>query len=349
MESEMNKTIIGVDLAKNVIQVCTYSNRKVHSNVEMTPKELTFWLNTIQPATIVFEACSTSNYWKQLSDSLGHDSRIISPKLVSSVRQNQKTDKNDALAIVQASMLPDVSFSAGKSTEQQKLQLIMRLRELSVKQKTASKNQITALLAEFNIKASPKNGGLSGCVESTLEDGESGLSYEFRTALSTAWKQYLSHVEAVNCYDTCLEQSMQSQPDCKKLLKIEGVGVKNAVNLYIALGCADSGTFSCGKNAAAYIGLTPIQHSSGGKVKLGSIGRRVRNSILRSQLITGSMAVVRSLSSRVPKTKKELWLKELMERRGKKCAAVALANKNVRTAFSMLNHGTEYKAELISH
>ena len=344
----MNKAIIGVDLAKKVIQVCSYANKKVRSNVEMTPKEFTFWLSTIQPSIVVFEACGTSNYWKQLSDSLGHDSRIISPKLVSSVRQNQKTDRNDALAIVQAAMLPDVSFSAGKSIEQQQLQSLMRLRELSVKQKTAAKNQIIALLAEFNIKPSPSRGGLSSCIESTLEDGENGLSYEFRTALSTAWQQYLSHVEAVRCYDTCLERSMQAQPNCKKLLKIEGVGVLNAVNLYIALGCADSGVFANGKSASAYIGLTPIQHSSGGKVKLGSIGRRVRNSILRSQLITGAMAVVRNLSNRAPKTKKELWLNDLINRKGKKCAAVALANKNVRTAFAMLSQGTEYKAELIA-
>jgi transposase len=343
----MMKTIAGVDLAKKVIQVCVYANKKVHSNTEMTPNEFTCWLANSESATVIFEACGTSNYWKQLAVSLGHDARLISPKLVASVRQNQKTDKNDALAIIQASLLPDVAFISGKTMDQQQLQSVMRLRELSVRQKTAAKNQLTALLTEFNIKVSHKHGGLRGSIESTLEDAEKGLSSEFRMDLSVAWELYLSLVNAVDTYDTCLEKSLQSQSDCKKLLKIEGVGMLNAVSLYIALGCADIGTFTKGKDAAACIGLTPIQHSTGGKVKLGSIGRRVKNNILRSQLITGAMAVVSHLANRPARTKKELWLKALIERRGKKCAAVALANKNVRTAFAILTQGTEYKAEPI--
>ena len=157
----MNKTIVGVDLAKKVIQVCIYTNRKVHSNTEMTPKEFTCWLVNSRPATIVFEACGTSNYWKQLASSHGHDARLISSRLVAVVRQNQKTDKNDALAIVQASLLPDVNFIQGKTAEQQQLQSIVRLRELSIRQKTASKNQLIALLSELNIQVSNRNGGVA--------------------------------------------------------------------------------------------------------------------------------------------------------------------------------------------
>ena len=147
--------------------------------------------------------------------------------------------------------------------------------------------------------------------------------------------------------DRSLEKSIQTHPDCKKSLKLEGVGPINAVNLYISLGCAESGTFSKGKDASACLGLTPIQHSSGGKVKLGTIGK-CKNSMLRAQLITGAMAVVRAIVNREAKTKKEVWLKALAERRGNKCAAVALANKTVRTAFAMLAKGTEYKAELLA-
>lgn len=102
------------------------------------------------------------------------------------MRQNQKTDKNDALAIVQASSLPDIAFISGKTMDQQQLQSVMRLRELSVRHKTAAKNQLLALLSEFNIKASKKYGGLRGSIESTLEDAENGLSSEFRTALTVA-------------------------------------------------------------------------------------------------------------------------------------------------------------------
>lgn len=239
----MMKTVVGVDLAKRVIQVYVYANKKVRSNTEMTPNEFTSWLANSEPVTVIFEACGTSNYWKQLAVSLGHDARLIPPKLVATVRQNQKTDRNDALAIVQASSLPDVAFISGKTMEQQQLQSVLRLRELSVRQKTATKNQLIALLSEFNIKVSQKYGGLRGSIESTLEDANNGLSDEFRKALAVAWEQYLSLVDAVDTYDSCLEKSLQSQPDCKKLLKIEGVGMLNAVSLYIALGCADIGTF----------------------------------------------------------------------------------------------------------
>ena len=209
----MLKTVVGVDLAKEVIQVCTYTDKKVRSNTEMTPKEFTCWLNTVEPMSIIFEACGTSNYWKQIATSCGHDARLISPKLVTSVRQNQKTDRNDALAIIQAALLPDVSFIQGKSSEQQQLQSMMRLRELSVKQKTAAKNQLIALLSEFNVKVSSRNGGLKGCLELALEDAENGFSDEFRKCLASAWDHYLVISDTVNSYDSCLEKALNAHTD----------------------------------------------------------------------------------------------------------------------------------------
>ncbi|MCK4841083.1 MAG: IS110 family transposase [Methylococcales bacterium] len=343
----MKNTIIGVDLAKEVIQVCIYTNKKVHSNKEMTHDEFLAWLFKIKPTKIVFEACGTSNYWKQKATEAGHEAELISAKLVATVRQNQKTDKNDALAIVQASQLPDIQFIKGKNGEQQQLQSMLRLRELAIKQKTASSNQIKALLLEFNIRVSPRNGGLKGVVQSTLEDAENGLSVEFRQALDAAWQHYTCLLESICSYDDCLESAISEHTDCKRLLKLEGVGTINAINLYIALGCAELGTFTQGKDASACIGLTPLQHSSGGKTTLGTIGRHVKNSILRSQLITGAMSAVSHAMKRTAITKKDEWIQALVGRRGKKCAAVALANKTVRTAYAMLAKGTEYKAELL--
>lgn len=278
---------------------------------------------------------------------MGHDAQLISAKLVDTVRQNQKNDKNDALAIVQASQLPDIKFIAGKSRTQQQMQSIMRLRELSIKQKTAQQNQLTALLLEFNIRVSNKNGGLRGTVESALEDAENGLTDEFRKAIHQAWLQYIEVVKSVSVYDICLEKAIKDIPECQKLMDLEGIGVINAVNLYNVLFCSDNGTFKKGKDASACIGLTPVQHSSGGKTKLGSIGKHIRNSTLRSQLVTGAFTYVNHVNRRSPKTKKEVWLKALIERRGKKCAAVALANKTVRTAFAILSNNTYYRAEPI--
>jgi transposase len=181
----------------------------------------------------------------------------------------------------------------------------------------------------------------------SLPDATNELSAECRAAIFTAKEHLKVLIKAVHRYDDCLDKSVIAHADCKKLLKLEGVGTMNAINLYLALGCAKLGVFTKGKYASACIGLTPIQHSSGGVVKLGSIGKHCKNSILRSQLVCGAMAAVSQAVKREAKTKKDVWIKGLVERRGKKCAAVALANKTVRTAFAMLTQGTEYKAELL--
>ncbi len=211
----MKHTIIGVDLAKEVIQVCIYTNNKMQSNHEMKHTEFHEWLITTKPTTIIFEACGMSNYWKQTAIAAGHKAKLISAKLVSTVRQNQKTDKNDALAIVQASQLPDIQFIEGKNSEQQQLQTILRLRELGIKQKIASSNQIKALLLEFNIRVSPKNGGLKGVVESTLEDAENGFSPSFRKALNASWNHYEDLLLSIKTYDECLETLVQDHPECQ--------------------------------------------------------------------------------------------------------------------------------------
>lgn len=340
----MYDTIIGIDLAKHLIQICVVVNGAVMSNEEITAQEFSSWLVNTQPAMIIFESCATSNYWQQVAKDAGHNACIISAKLVANIRQHQKTDKNDALAIVQASQLVDIKFINGKTFSQQELQSIMRMRELAVKHKVALRNQIEGLLLEFNIKVSRRNGGLSGTVQSVLEDAENKFCLPFRDALNATWQLYLHCVENIKTSDRLLSEVIKLHPDCEKLLALEGVSIINAIHLYIAIGCGEAGLFQSGRDAAACIGLTPIQHSSGGKVKLGSIGRFVKNVSLRSYLINGAMSVVYHVDKRAARTKKEKWLKDLLTRRSKKCAAVALANKTVRTAYAMLTKGTEYKA-----
>lgn len=341
----MKHTITGVDLAKDVIQVCVVNRNKVQFNKEMSVQAFSSWLARSKPMLIVFETCSTSNYWKQQAIEMGHDARLVSAKLVSKIRENQKTDRNDALAVAQAGQLVDVNFVSGKSFAQQQLQSILRMRELAVRQKTALGNHLKGLLLEFNIRVSPKQGGLNGVIQSVLEDAENGFGMPLRKSLHMSWQAYQEAVQRVVEYDKQLGKAMRQHPDCIKLMALEGVSTINAVGLFITLSCGEAGEFKTGHDAAACIGVTPIQYSSGGKVKMGCIGKYIKNSSLRARLISGAMSVVNQVAKRAPRTAKEQWLKKLIKRRGRKCAAVALANKTVRTAFAMLTQDTEYHVE----
>ena len=155
----------------------------------MAHQEFLIWLFKAKPTFIVFEACGTSNYWKQKAIKAGHKAELISAKLVATVRQNQKTDKNDALAIIQAAQLPEINFIKGKNIEQQQLQSVLRLRELAIKQKTALSNQIKGLLLEFNVRIYNKDGGIVAGIKAYIEDAENELTSEFRAVLNTASKK----------------------------------------------------------------------------------------------------------------------------------------------------------------
>ena len=215
------------------------------------------------------------------------------------------------------------------------------MRELALKHQGAARKQIVSLLLELNIIVPNSQTRLLSRLDDVFEDGENGLSDILRVTLFFAKQQLEVMIDTVRQYDIYLERAVHSLPDCKKLLQLEGVGAINAVNLYIAL---SGEQYKKGKDMSASIGLTPIQHSSGGKTNLGTIGKHCKNNLLRSQLISGAMSVVTKILKYGAKTKKELWLEALMARRGNKCAAVALANKTVRTAYAMLTQGTEYHA-----
>ncbi|MFT5277641.1 MAG: transposase [Granulosicoccus sp.] len=147
-----------------------------------------------------------------------------------------------------------------------------------IKKRDATRKQIIALLLELNFRSPNHGAGMIGKIEDIAEDGENGLPIALRQALNAAKEQFECMVKAIATHDKFLEQCIQTHHDCKELLKLEDVGPINAVNLYISLGCAELGTFSKGKEASACIGLTPIQHTSGGKVKLGTIGKQYAQS-----------------------------------------------------------------------
>ena len=187
----MDNMRVGVDLAKKLIQVCVYTNKKVHSNIEMTSDDFLLWLFKQKPSTIIFEACGGSNFWKQKAREAGHVALLIQAKLVSTIRQNQKTDKNDALAIIQASQLADINFINGKTHKQQQLQTMMKIRDLAVSHQTALKNQLVALLAEFNIGSLKRNGGLKSAVEGLLEDAQNDFTCECRATIKIAYEHLI--------------------------------------------------------------------------------------------------------------------------------------------------------------
>ncbi|ABC30045.1 IS116/IS110/IS902 family transposase [Hahella chejuensis KCTC 2396] len=160
------------------------------------------------------------------------------------------------------------------------------------------------------------------------------------------WRHFLRTVEEIADIEHKLAELIKKDEQCRRLQALEGVGLVGALLLKIVLG--NPGHFKNGREAAACVGLTPVQHSSGGKERIGSISRVSGNSRLRSALFQGALATITQLERRPCRTQKEVWLSQLVARRGKKVAAIALANKTVRTAYALLKQGKEYQPELLA-
>lgn len=339
-----NCNVIAIDLAKQVFQVCqTNGHGKVLTNRRIKRSELADYLAR-QPAGIVaMEACGGAHYWGRVSQLAGHEVKLLSPRAVKPFRQGQKTDANDAQAIAVAVGQPGMKTVPLKNVDRQDLQSLERVRAHWRDAHTATSNLMRSLLAEFGIVFGKGFARLKTHIPLILEDGENGLPMEFRQTLAEVWGQWCALDEHLKGFEKRHRQRIEAHEPCRRLLALESVGPVNALSLCVSLG--DGTAFKNGREAAACMGLTPQQHSSGGKTVLGGIGKRRGNQALRSSLVQGARAVIQVLAKREAKTAKERWLKELIARRGQGRAAVALANKTVRTAWALLRYNREYRQD----
>ncbi len=330
---------IGVDLAKNVIQVSVVSPAaKEIQNKELTRAKFSEFLAKQQPALVAFEACATAHHWARYAQQHGHQVKIIPAKAVVPFRQGHKTDKNDALAVAEAAKRPNIKEAPLKTLEQQGLQSIQRSRELLIQNRTALSNHIRGLLLEFGVVIPKGWAALEQGIPRVLEDAENGVPLMYRPTLNRMFERYHQLKEDIGFVDQQIKQLVKQYEPCQRLMKLEGVGPISAVLLFATLGTGEA--FHNGREFSAYIGLTPKQYSSGGKVNLIGISKYVSNKRLRSVLIQGAKAYVYRLKD--PQTPKQKWLWALIQRSGYGKAAVALANKNVRTVWALLTRGTEY-------
>lgn len=331
--------IIGVDLAKNVIQVSAVNaHGKEIINRAMSRTKFAEFLGKQKPNLIAFEACASSHYWARKAKALGHEIKIIPAKAITPYRQGHKTDANDALAIAEAARRPQLLEAPLKSVEQQGLQAVQRSRELLVQERTALSNHLRGLLMEFGVVIPKGFAALHQHLPEVLEDGENEVPDLYRPTLQLLYARLLQLKKDVQALDQQMKSLVKQHCACERLTNMEGIGPISAVLLFATLGTGEA--FKNGRQFSAYVGLTPKQYSSGGKTNLIGISKKVANKRLRSVLIQGARAYVHKLKE--PKSHKDRWLLSLIERAGYGKAAVALANKNVRTAWALLTQGTQY-------
>ncbi len=227
-----------------------------------------------------------------------------------------------------------------KSVDQQGLKSMQRSRELLVQNRTALSNHVRGLLMEFGIVIPQGWIALHRHIPEILQDGENDLPDMYRPTLQLLWHLLCELRDDIQQLNTAIETLVKQHAGCRELLALDGVRPIGAVLLFATLGTGE--TFANGRQFYAYLGLTPKQFGSGGKVNLVGISRQVANKRLRAVLIQGARAYVYRLKE--PKTSQHRWLKALIERAGTGKASAALANKNVRTAWALLTRGHPMKS-----
>jgi len=342
----MNKlSRVGIDLAKNVFQIHGVDrNDKVVWRRRLARDK---WLNALLEKTdpgceIGMEACAGAHHWARELQAEGFTVKLIAPQFVKPYVKSNKNDANDAEAICEAMSRPNMRFVAVKTVEQQDIQAAHRIRTELIGHRTAKANQIRGLVAEYGLVAPQQLARLRAAVPDWLEDAENGLTSRFRGLLNGLWNDLKTLDQRVAELDHEINMIAQNNPVAKRLQQLRGVGPMVATALVATVGNAEQ--FANGRQMAASLGLTPRQHSSGGKDRILGISKR-GDAHLRSILIHGARSVIRTASLKDDRLSQ--WVTSLAERRHPNVAAVALANKTARIAWAMLRNGTDYESDYI--
>ncbi len=335
----MKITRIGLDLAKDVFQVHGV-DRDGHTVVRRRLRrgEVLKYFAGVEPCVVGMEACGGAHHWGRELGKLGHQVRMVSAQFVKPYVKSNKSDANDAEAICEAISRPGMRFVELKTVQQQELQALHRVRSGLVAQRTGLANRIRGLLTEFGVVMPRQLAQVRRGLPWILEDGENGLSGALRALLEGLRADLERLDERIAELDRLIRQAVREDPACKRLADIEGIGALTASALVAAVGTGAA--FANGRGMAAFLGLVPHQHGSGGKAGLGAISKR-GDAYLRTLLIHGARAVLRHAARKTDRRSR--WLQGLMARRNKNIAAVALANKNARIAWALLARGQSYR------
>lgn len=335
----MNATTIGLDIAKNVFQVhgVDCSGKTVLRKQLKRAQVLAYFAN-LPVALIGIEACAGAHYWARELSRLGHDARLISPQFVKPYVKGNKNDANDAEAICEAVGRPNMRFVPVKSPEQQDIQMLHRIRQGLVKERTAVANRTRGLLGEYGIVIGQGLSQIRRRLPEILEDGENALSVLARAVFADCYDRLVELDRQIKGYEDKIQEVYRSSVVCRKLGTVPGVGPITATAMVAALG--DGKNFENGRQVAAWLGLVPKQESSGGKPKLLGISKR-GDTYLRTLLIHGSRSVVKAAAKK--NDSRSRWINELVKRRNANIAAVAVANKNARIIWALLTRDETYR------
>jgi len=339
-----DRIVIAADIAKNVFECVKFKNDRQVGKVKRYKRDqFSALLRSQEKFTLVMETCSGAQHWTRLAKQHGHEVVLIPPKVVSPYRHGQKTDANDAMAIYEASRRHQLKASVQKTVEQQGLSALESVRSHYQDRKKSLGNAIRGHLAEFGIVMPKGYKSLRSQMPLILEDAENGVPMSARLAINEYWEDWQRANKKVLKLEKEKLKELNNFKAAKELLKMEGVGPVITSGLICVLG--DGSAFNRGKDAAAFIGTSPKQHSSGGKEIIVGISKTTGHKKLRAALIQGARSVILRLKAKSePSSEKERWLAQLIERQGENRAAVALANKNVRIAWALIAHNRQYIA-----
>ena len=336
----MKLSRIGIDLAKNVFQLhgVDHSGKTVWKRRLKRNQWLKAVLDQGEPGCeIGMEACAGAHHWARELESRGYLVKLMAPQFVKPYVKSNKNDANDAEAICEAMSRPHMRFVTVKSIEQQDIQATHRIRSELMTQRTAKSNQIRGLVTEYGLVAPLTLRALRAAIPCWLEDAENGLTDHFRTLLHGVWTDLVTLDDRVLELDQTILKLANSNEVTRRLQQLRGVGPMVATALVATVG--DARQYHKGRQMAAAIGLTPRQHSSGGKDRLLGISKR-GDVYLRSLLVHGARAVVSQAKHRDDRLSR--WVIGIAQRRHPNVAAVALANKTARMAWAMLRNETDY-------
>ena len=335
----MNIKTIGLDIAKNIFHLVglnRYGKRVLKKKLRRS--QLLNYFANLAPCTIAIEGCASSYYWQRELIKLGHKVKLLPAQHVKAHVRGNKNDYNDALAIAEASLVPEMREVTAKTIEQQSMQALHRLRASAIRDRTALSNQLRGLLMEFGI-IFPQ--GLT-CIREglfgVLEDAENDLPCSLREALAFKHQQFRQQDDLIKEFNSLINEASEVHTEIALLQSAPGYGPILSSAFYSVVG--DAKAFAKSRDVSASVGIVPRQHSSGDKTVLLGISKR-GDGYLRKMLINGARSVVNHAHKKTDAL--SIWVTLLIERRGRNKATVALANKLARIGWAIIRSGKPYQ------